>query len=185
MSRSLEPSSEAWLRRYVRQVVLPEIGEAGQRRLSEATVRLTGRGDALATCAVYLASAGVGALELSDPTPLALAEASRFPLGGAAAGSPRDAALAEALLARGSLRAARAVPAPPAPLGILLASSAGPPAYSEAFPAAGAGPVAQAEAALAADAILRRLAMGAAGASGAAPAGRVAVAADGTVRRAT
>ena len=90
MSRPPSPSSEAWLRRYARQVVLPEIGEAGQRRIGEATVRLSGRGDALVACAVHLASAGVGSIEICDPSPLSTSEATRFPLSGARSGERRS-----------------------------------------------------------------------------------------------
>ncbi len=47
------------LRQYARQIVLPEVGEEGQRRLFEATVEHTS--SAVAEC--YLRAAGVGKLE--------------------------------------------------------------------------------------------------------------------------
>ncbi len=50
------------LKRFARQVVLPEIGEAGQARLRDATVSVRGTGAALASCALYLAASGVGML---------------------------------------------------------------------------------------------------------------------------
>jgi len=50
------------LKRFARQVVLPDIGEAGQARLRDATALVTGGGPTLAACALYLAAAGVGTL---------------------------------------------------------------------------------------------------------------------------
>ncbi len=61
------------LKRFARQVVLPEIGEAGQARLRDASVCVSGDGPALASCALYMAAAGVGALFVqgnSDDAPL-------------------------------------------------------------------------------------------------------------------
>ncbi len=48
------------LQRYARQVVLPEVAEAGQARLAQATVRLLGSGPAHESAATYLRAAGVG-----------------------------------------------------------------------------------------------------------------------------
>jgi adenylyltransferase/sulfurtransferase len=55
---------ERALARFARQVVLPEVGEAGQARWSSSAVRLSGRGAALRVAAVYLATAGVGRLAI-------------------------------------------------------------------------------------------------------------------------
>lgn len=52
------------LQRFARQVVLPEVGEAGQRRLLDASVHLAGCGAAFEVAALYLAAAGVGRLLL-------------------------------------------------------------------------------------------------------------------------
>lgn len=52
--------------RYARQMVLPEIGEEGQKKLLSAKILLIGCGGLGTPCAVYLAEAGIGQLELVD-----------------------------------------------------------------------------------------------------------------------
>lgn len=56
----------AALRRYSRQILLPEIGVAGQRKLAAAKVLIIGAGGLGSPVALYLAAAGVGTLGIAD-----------------------------------------------------------------------------------------------------------------------
>lgn len=52
--------------RYHRQMILPEIGEEGQRRLRDASTLIIGAGGLGSPAALYLAAAGVGRLGIVD-----------------------------------------------------------------------------------------------------------------------
>lgn len=58
--------TESQIRRYSRQILLPEVGGRGQRKLLAARVRLRGSGEVAATAGVYLAAAGVGLAVLDE-----------------------------------------------------------------------------------------------------------------------
>jgi len=60
---TLEPDQR---RRYSRHLLIPELGEVGQRRLLESSVLLIGAGGLGSPASLYLAAAGVGTLGIVD-----------------------------------------------------------------------------------------------------------------------
>ncbi|MBN1248294.1 MAG: HesA/MoeB/ThiF family protein [Anaerolineae bacterium] len=63
--------------RYARHLVMPEIGEAGQRRLSAARVFVVGAGGLGSPILLYLAAAGVGTLGIADADKVAASNLNR------------------------------------------------------------------------------------------------------------
>ena len=61
--RSLTPDQR---RRYSRHLLIPEVGETGQRKLLDAKILLVGAGGLGSPAALYLAAAGVGTLGVID-----------------------------------------------------------------------------------------------------------------------
>ncbi|MEL6201135.1 MAG: HesA/MoeB/ThiF family protein [Pseudomonadota bacterium] len=58
--------SDDEIERYARQIIMPEIGGAGQQKLRDAHVAIVGAGGLGSPCAFYLAGAGVGHISLID-----------------------------------------------------------------------------------------------------------------------
>jgi molybdopterin/thiamine biosynthesis adenylyltransferase len=84
--------------RYVRQMVLPEVGAAGQERLAAAQVLVVGAGGLGVPVLQCLAGAGVGRITLVDPDRVERGNLHRQPLyGEASLGQPKAAAAAARL----------------------------------------------------------------------------------------
>lgn len=63
--------------RYNRHIILPEIGEEGQRRLNEAKVLVIGAGGLGSPVLIYLAAAGIGTLGIVDDDVVSLSNLQR------------------------------------------------------------------------------------------------------------
>lgn len=61
-----QPLSSDQFERYSRQLILPEVGEAGQRKLLSARVLVIGAGGLGSPAAIYLAAAGIGVMGIVD-----------------------------------------------------------------------------------------------------------------------
>ncbi|MCD8164973.1 MAG: HesA/MoeB/ThiF family protein [Bacteroides sp.] len=66
-----------WKERYARQLILPEIGEAGQEKLRKAKVLIVGAGGLGSPIALYLCGAGVGTLGIIDDDTVSISNLQR------------------------------------------------------------------------------------------------------------
>ena len=66
MKHISEGTSEMDFERYTRQMLLPEVGEAGQKKLKKASVLIVGAGGLGSPAALYLAGAGIGKIGIAD-----------------------------------------------------------------------------------------------------------------------
>ena len=73
----MELLSKEQNRRYARQIALPEIGEAGQKKLRAGRILLIGVGGLGSPAGFYLAAAGIGTLGLVDGDTLELSNLQR------------------------------------------------------------------------------------------------------------
>lgn len=97
MGQNAELSSEE-LQRYSRQLILPEIGNSGQKKLKDTAVLLVGTGGLGSPAAIYLAAAGVGRIGLADSDTVELNNLHRQIIHATAdIGRPKIASAAESL----------------------------------------------------------------------------------------
>ncbi len=87
------------MKRWARQTILPELGEAGQERLLRATVLCIGSGALGSPAAMYLAAAGVGKIIIVDPDVVEASNLQRQILHGeSSCGKPKTTSAAARLL---------------------------------------------------------------------------------------
>jgi molybdopterin/thiamine biosynthesis adenylyltransferase/rhodanese-related sulfurtransferase len=92
------PLSDEQMERYGRQLLLPEVGVDGQRRLLAAKVLVIGAGGLGSPAALYLAAAGVGTIGLVDDDQVELSNLQRQLLHGTERlGQPKTASARQAL----------------------------------------------------------------------------------------
>jgi adenylyltransferase/sulfurtransferase len=63
--------------RYARQIILPDIGEAGQETLLKSRVLIAGAGGLGSLSSLYMAAAGVGTLRIADKDTVSLSDLNR------------------------------------------------------------------------------------------------------------
>jgi molybdopterin/thiamine biosynthesis adenylyltransferase len=81
---------DAFLERYSRHILLPEVGIEGQRRIRRSRILIVGAGGLGSPAAYYLAAAGVGVIGLADPDTVDLSNLQRQILHATAdVGSPK------------------------------------------------------------------------------------------------
>ena len=103
MSNEIATAANILDPRYERQLLLPEVGEDGQRRLAQAKVLIVGVGGLGSPIALYLAGAGVGTLGLIDDDVVSVSNLQRQVLyAEAQVGEPKVKCARERLMALNS-----------------------------------------------------------------------------------
>lgn len=69
--------SKEELERYTRNMLVPQIGEAGQEKLKRSSVLVIGVGGVGSICALYLAAVGIGTIGIADGDTVALSNLQR------------------------------------------------------------------------------------------------------------
>ena len=65
------------MERYLRQIILPEIGEIGQRKITQTSVLIVGVGGLGSAVTTYLCAAGIGRIGLADADTVSLSNLQR------------------------------------------------------------------------------------------------------------
>lgn len=73
----LEELSEEEVRRYDRQMILPQVGSEGQKKLKKSKVLIVGAGGLGSPAALYLAGAGVGTIGIIDADTVSISNLQR------------------------------------------------------------------------------------------------------------
>lgn len=98
----VEPAGELTpeeVQRYSRHVIIPEIGDVGQRRLKNAKVLVMGAGGLGSPALLYLAAAGVGTLGIVDDDTVELSNLQRQVIHGVSGvGRPKAESARDAIL---------------------------------------------------------------------------------------
>ena len=72
-----EELSDEEINRYDRQIILPQVGSDGQRKLKNAKVLIIGAGGLGSPAALYLAGAGIGTIGIMDADTVSISNLQR------------------------------------------------------------------------------------------------------------
>lgn len=81
--------TEDQIKRYSRQIILPEVGGKGQRKLLSSRVLVIGAGGLGASAIAYLAAAGIGTLGIIDSDNVEISNLQRQIIHGSGLGAPK------------------------------------------------------------------------------------------------
>ena len=81
--------TEDQIKRYSRQIILPEVGGKGQRKLLSSRVLVIGAGGLGSSAIAYLAAAGIGTLGIIDSDTVEISNLQRQIIHGSSLGAPK------------------------------------------------------------------------------------------------